>query len=109
MTARPTTRPPHDRHQRAVWRAYGAAIERLRAALDEPAVTDSVAEHHTVLAIEALRGMGPAAWIMFDERDGYRDAEPWRFAIVRRARNSATWGPRLLAAVNERLPGRAHA
>jgi hypothetical protein len=104
-------RAPASSAQRALDKAYGAAVERLRLALPDSAKPDKIqdADRITADAIGALRGMGPSAWIEFDERGGYRDAEQWRFAVVRRARNSARFGRRLLDAINERVPGRPYA
>lgn len=91
---------PKQRARLATWRAYDQACQRLRAALPDPA---EPAETAAPKVIEALRGMGAAAWIELDERSGYRDLGP-HFALVRQTRNSPRFGPDLIRAVNGRRP-----
>lgn len=95
------------RHTRAADRAYGEAIRRLREALPDNQ-QDQDADTLAQRALDALRGMGPGAWIEFDERGGYRDAG-WRFGLVRRMRNSPAWTRPLMDAINTRVPERPFA
>jgi len=84
----------------AARKAYGRAIDNMRAAF--PTMGSGGIEDTAPRVIDALRGMGWLAWQELNEREGYRDlAEQNRFALVRQTRNSPTWGPRLIAAVNE--------
>lgn len=95
---RVTRMTPEQRARLAMWREYGATIERLAAALPLDAkewpmqqIADAV--------IGACRGMGYGPWQELDERAGYRDLA-WRFALVRQVRNSPQHGPALIAAIN---------
>lgn len=85
------------RRKEAMWAALEAAYSRLRAAIPEPSNPPG---DFPALVIEALRGMGAAAWIELDERSGYRDLGGL-FALVRQTRNSPSFGPALIRAVNE--------
>jgi hypothetical protein len=80
----------------AMWRALDQARRRLQAACPDP---EEPAATAAPKVIEALRGMGAAAWIELDERSGWRDFGPW-FSMVRQTRNSPVFGPQLIRAVN---------
>lgn len=91
---------PEQRARLAMWRSYDQARQRLVAAIPDPA---EPAETAAPKVIRALRGMGWGAWIELDERAGYRDFGP-HFSLVRQIRNSPTFGPQLIRAVQERRP-----
>jgi hypothetical protein len=87
---------PAERARLRMWRDMEAARVRLVAAIPEPGALDDAAAR---AVIDALRGMGWAAWAEMDERSGYRDWGAW-FPLVRQVRNSPAYGPRLLRAIN---------
>jgi hypothetical protein len=86
---------PAERARLRMWRSMEGARKRLVAAIPAPDQPGDFAP----LVIDALRGMGWAAWVELDERSGYRDWGAW-FSLVRQVRNSPTHGTRLLRAVN---------
>lgn len=96
-----------DRARQRTWKAYGEAVRRLEAALPHDATTTEPFEQIAERVIAACAGMGYGAWQELDERSGYRDL-PGRFHWIRQTRNSATFGPRLLPAINKRVTGRAY-
>jgi hypothetical protein len=88
-----------------VWQAYDDACKRLIQGLpDNPDLLDF--DEIARKVIFACEGMGGAAWIELDERQGYRDLGNL-FAYVRQTRNSPAYGPALFKAVNRKVPGRA--
>lgn len=88
---------PEQRARLKAWRIYGDTVRALIATLPDPQESAATAAPRI---IDACRGMGWAAWTELDERSGYRDLDG-RFGLVRQTRNSPTFGPQLIAAVNE--------
>lgn len=94
-----------DRARMKTWKAYGEALQRIRAA---GLPSDETSESFDMTAervIFACAGMGYGAWQELDERSGYRDL-PDHFHWIRRTRNSPKHGPDLIAAVNRKTAGR---
>lgn len=84
----------------AAWKAHDDACKRIIAAIPD---TENPPADWPERIIEALRGMGGAAWITMDEHEGYRDL-PDHFPLIRQTRNSPQYGPALIKAINEERP-----
>lgn len=78
------------------WKRYDDACKRIIQAIPDPANPPADWPERI---IEACAGMGFGAWIIMDERDGYRDL-PQHFPLVRQTRNSPKHGPALIKAAN---------
>lgn len=85
---------------RSTLRRYTALCFRLCEAFPQQGAGGGF-DQIAAAIITAMRGAGYDAWQMFDEQSGYRDVEPWRFALVRQVRNSPLYGPMLLQAAYE--------
>lgn len=77
---------------------YYAACQRIRQAIPDP---NAPPDDWPTRIIQAMRGIGGDAWIMLDEREGYRDLGP-HFSLVRSVRNSPKFAPDFFKAINSK-------